>query len=264
MKEKYDRIGKDYNRTRKADAYLTERLFHHLKPVKTGKYLDIGCGTGNYTIALNSKGLDLAGVEPSQKMLETAKARNSEVDWRKGRSDDLPFENEYFEGVLATLTIHHWGDLSKSFGELNRVLKSGGRFVIFTSTAEQMKGYWLRYYFPKMLNASIGQMPKLSLIEENLRKNGFEIIETEKYFVRDDLEDLFLYAGKNRPEIYLDKEIRRGISSFSDLGNAAEIEKGLLKLEDDIKSGKIAEIIKRFANDLGDYLFIVAGKAMKT
>lgn len=261
MKEKYDKIGKNYNRTRKADAYLAERIFHHLKPNKKGKYLDIGCGTGNYTIALNQKGVDFVGVDPSTEMLKKARAKDSKVEWKTGRSENIPLENVTIDGILASLTIHHWNDLDKSFGELNRVLKQHRRLIIFTSTSEQMKGYWLNHYFPQILKESINQMPKFDDIKKNLTNNGFEIIELEKYFVSKDLEDLFLYSGKHDPKLYLKSEIRQGISSFSDLGNAEEIENGLRNLERDIESGKIAEIISKYKNDYGDYLFVIANKS---
>ncbi|MGI8669281.1 MAG: class I SAM-dependent methyltransferase [Aridibacter sp.] len=263
MKEKYDRIGMNYNNTRKADSFIVERLLQHLKLQNTGKYLDIGCGTGNYTIALNQNGFDFIGVEPSTEMLEKAKAKNSKVEWKLGKSENIPLENETVDGILATLTIHHWKDFDKSFAELNRVLKPNGRLVIFTSTNEQMNGYWLNYYFPKMLKDSTDQMPKFEVIQKNLFNNGFEIIETEKYFVRANLEDLFLYSGKHNPKMYLNKQIRHGISSFSDLANMEEIEKGLRKLESDIETGKVQEIITNYENNNGDYLFLIAKKKGK-
>ena len=63
MTEKYDIIGKGYNTTRKADPYLSSRLFHLLSPVKGETYLDIGCGTGNYSIALNEMGVDFIAID---------------------------------------------------------------------------------------------------------------------------------------------------------------------------------------------------------
>ncbi len=59
MQAKYDAIGTNYNQTRKADPYLTEQLLKHLNPTKEGVYLDIGCGTGNYTNALREKDFSL-------------------------------------------------------------------------------------------------------------------------------------------------------------------------------------------------------------
>ena len=107
---------------------------------------------------------------------------------------------------------------------------------------------------------SVEQLPTLSDIENALTAANLKIEKCENDFVRDDLEDLFLYCGKNRPGLYLQAEIRRGISSFSNLANKDEVEKGLRRLAEDIESGKISEVIENHKNDSGDYVFIVAAK----
>jgi predicted DNA-binding protein len=75
------------------------------------------------------------------------------------------------------------------------------------------------------------------------------------------LQNHFLYCGKNRPELYLRENIRKGISSFSSLANKTEIEGGLRRLADDVNENKISEIIENFRNDMSDYVFIVAAKS---
>ena len=84
--------------------------------------------------------------------------------------------------------------------------------------------------------------------------------QTEKYFIQPDLQDHFLYVGKHRPRLYMDAQIRQGISSFSALANQAEVRVGLQQLEEDITSGVVQQHIEAYENDLGDYLFIVAEK----
>lgn len=260
MTIKYNHIGKSYNSTRKADPFLSERLFQLLTPNQNEIYLDIGCGTGNYTIELNKKGIRMIGVDPSEKMLETASKRNSSVVWKIGNAENIPLEKESIFGVIATLTIHHWDNLDKSFKELNRVLLPSGKMVIFTSTPEQMAGYWLNYYFPTIMEKSMQQMPTFKRVEKKLLKNGFEIVETEKYFVQENLQDLFLYSGKHQPTFYLNEKIRQGISSFSSLANKEEVDAGLTKLKKDLFNEEINHIISDYENEEGDYLFIVAKK----
>jgi ubiquinone/menaquinone biosynthesis C-methylase UbiE len=150
-KEKYDRIGRSYNSTRKADPFLAGRLFHHLNPESAKQYLDIGCGTGNYTLALHQMGVHFIAVDPSEEMLKKAKARTPSIHWLKGKAEALPLDSECVDGILASLTLHHWAILEKGFEELFRVAKPKSRLVIFTSTPEQMEGYWLNHYFPQML-----------------------------------------------------------------------------------------------------------------
>jgi SAM-dependent methyltransferase len=256
----YDNIGSGYNATRQADPYIAEKLFQLLFAQSGKLYMDLGCGTGNYTIALANKGLNFHGVEPSGKMLDIAKSRNSAITWHLGTAEQIPANDGQFDGAIATLTIHHWADLKESSQEIYRVLKNNTKLVIFTATPQQMKGYWLNHYFPKMLMDSILQMPGFNNIKEAAEEAGFIIANTEKYFIPDDLEDHFLYVGKNRPELYLDEEVRKGISSFSALANAGEVKQGLEELYSDIKHNRFQDIKEQYNNDLGDYLFITIQK----
>ena len=231
-----------------------------LRPQNDKLYLDIGCGTGNYTCVLADKGLNFIGVEPSEKMLNEAKSKNQNIKWLNGTAEQLPADDKTFDGIIATLTIHHWTDIKKAFTELNRVLEDNGRIVMFTSTPEQMKGYWLNHYFPEMLYSSIVQMPSLDLIQKATEEAKLKISGIEKYFIKDDLKDCFLYVGKNSPERYFDEQIRHGISSFSSLANTDEVKQGLKELRNDIDNNAFKHIKDQYKNDLGDYLFITIDK----
>ncbi|MEM9981599.1 MAG: class I SAM-dependent methyltransferase, partial [Bacteroidota bacterium] len=237
-----------------------QQLIHHLQPTKSGKYLDIGCGTGNYTNALQKNGFDFIGVDPSALMLEKARIKNGKIYWKIGSAENIGLPENHVDGIIGSLTIHHWTDLTIGFSEMRKVLKPNGRIVIFTSTPKQMKGYWLNHYFPKMLSASIIQMPSLEKVKAAMEGSGISFLETDKYFVKPDLEDQFLYCGKQDPALYFDEQIRRGISSFSSLANKTEVEKGLLELRKDIESGKITAVIQSYENDFGDYLYIIGKK----
>lgn len=256
----YDCIGTGYNSTRQADPYLSGRLLHFLLPKREGHYLDIGCGTGNYTIVLADKGLKFTGVDPSVKMLAEANSRNQQIHWLIGTAEHIPTEDMVFEGIIATLTIHHWTDLRQAFTELSRVLKDDGKIILFTSTPEQMENYWLNHYFPKMLHSSIVQMPSLATIKEVINQTGLEITHIEKYLIQDDLKDCFLYVGKNNPDRYFDPLIRNGISSFTSLANIEEVNQGLTQLKYDIDSQLFESVKNHYTDESGDYLFIILEK----
>jgi len=260
MAVKYDDIGINYNATRQADDYFVERLWHHLNQKPNGLYLDIGCGTGNYTNKLQRKGFNFIGIDPSKEMLEKAKLQNPNIDWKLGQAENLNLNSKSVDGIIGSLTIHHWADLVKGFKALHHVLKDDGNLVIFTSTPKQMAGYWLNHYFPQMMKDSMMQMPALKTIEDIMKQAGFSSFKTELYSVKPDLKDLFLYSGKHNPKLYLNPNVRHGISSFSSLANAKAVENGLKKLEKDIATHKIDDIIKSYENNLGDYLFIVGNK----
>lgn len=258
MSTKYNNIGINYNQTRKADPYLTSQLLKHLNPNKDGLYLDIGCGTGNYTNEFQKRDFNFIGIDPSIEMLQKAQAQNKNIQWKIGTAEKTDLAQQSIDGIIGTLTIHHWTNLARAFSELAYILKPNGKIVIFTSTPQQMKGYWLNHYFPKMLEDSMVQMPTFEAVKDAMNLARLKISSTEIYNIQPDLQDQFLYCGKQNPELYFDESIRHGISSFSALANKNEVEIGLRKLRTDIDNGKIDEVMASYKNDLGDYLYIIA------
>ena len=69
----YNKIGKSYDITRKPDAQIIKTLLRLLQPQNQGRYLDLGCGSGNYTDALNKHGLAIEGVDVSEEMISKAR-----------------------------------------------------------------------------------------------------------------------------------------------------------------------------------------------
>ena len=171
----------------------------------------------------------------------------------------MPFRDNSFDGAICTMALHHLASLLPVFRETFRVI-ARGRLVIFTATAEQMRGYWLNEYFPVAMSRSTTQMPSLDVVLDSLTGAGFTLECTEKYDVLPDLQDLFLYAGKERPEFYLDEEMRRGISTFSTLSDPEELAAGCQRLSRDVASGRINEVAESYRNDGGDYIFVVAAR----
>ena len=256
----YDVIGTGYNNKRTADPYLAERLYENVVSTAKGPYLDIGCGTGNYTIALQNKGLEMWGIDPSSKMLETAQAKSDACHWALGSAENIPAGDNFFEGITGILTLHHWKDFTAALKELYRVLKPGGKMVFFSSTPQQMENYWLNYYFKVILQDSIVQMPSYETIAAAAQNAGFKMLPSEPYFIQDSLQDHFLYVGKNRPELYFDEAVRNGISSFASLANVNEVAEGLSRLRADIDNGTFEGVRSRYNDAGGDYVFIKAIK----
>jgi hypothetical protein len=110
---------------------------------------------------------------------------------------------------------------------------------------------------------AIQQMISVTELEKELTAAQIQVVQTEAFYVTDDLQDLFLYSGKHRPQLYLDPAVRAGISTFASLADSAEIKEGCRQLEADIRTGHVHDVVKTYENQLGDYAFLV-GKAMET
>ncbi len=257
----YNNIGIGYNDNRVADPYIAKRIMEQLQPTADGFYLDIGCGTANYTHHIAQKGFTFHGVDPSDIMLDIAKTKDIGGTFTKATAEQIPFDDSFFDGAIAMLTLHHWKNKQQGLNELYRVLKPNSKLVFFSFTAEQMEGYWLKHYFPEMIKRSGALIiPDEKTMFAMLTEAGFKNINTEKYFVQPDLQDHFLYSYKFQPEQYLNAEVRKGSSGFTNCCTPEELKKGLKLLEADITSGNINNIIRSYDNDNGDYLFYNAIK----
>ena len=102
------------------------------------KVLDIGCGGGANVVNWLAKCTNghVTGIDYSKVSVEESKKLNAiaikqcKCDIVYGDVSSMPFENEAFDCVSAFETVYFWTDLEKSFAEVNRVMKSGGTFLI--------------------------------------------------------------------------------------------------------------------------------------
>lgn len=253
----YNRICEKYDTTRKADPEISQTILKLLKPNAHGRYVDIACGTGNYTAALTLECGNWCGFDQSAKMLAQASEKPVDIEWSLYDVNQTLYPEKNFDGATCVLAIHHFLDLNAAFKEVRRILKPDAKLIVFTSTPEQMQHYWLTQYFPVMMTKSCEQMPSMSKIQEALRQNGFALEGTLEFFIKPSLQDFFLYSGKQRPEMYLSSDVRSGISSFANFCTDEELDLGLTALSHDINSGAICSLIDK-ANYHSDYLFISA------
>ena len=146
-----------------------------------------------------------------------------------------------FQAAVCTLALHHFPRPGRVFREIARVLdRSPGaaRLVIFTADPEQMRRYWLTQYFPDAMQQAIQQMPPIEPTLALLDASGFRQVDRVPWSITPELQDLFLYAGKYGPELYLDPRVRAGISTFANQADPAEVERGCARLSADLASGR--------------------------
>jgi ubiquinone/menaquinone biosynthesis C-methylase UbiE len=104
-----------------------------------GLVLDVGCGPGHLANRLaNDHGLEVTGMDLDPAMIERARvnAKHSVPAERRptfvvGSVDALPFADRSFDLVVSTLSMHHWADAATGQTEINRVLRPGGRALVW-------------------------------------------------------------------------------------------------------------------------------------
>ena len=94
--------------------------------------LDAGCGSGPLSQALRAKGAVVSGFDLSPAMVELARERLGEdADLRVADlGAPLPYPDDRFDLVVASLSLHYVQDWASALAELRRVLKPGGRLTV--------------------------------------------------------------------------------------------------------------------------------------
>lgn len=253
----YDRIGATYDATRHAEPAIVDLLMDMLNLRDGARVLDIGCGTGNYTTALHGRGLGMVGLDRSNLMLRKARAKSSQLPLVGADAAALPFPGHSFAGAICTLAIHHFTDLEAAFAECARILDHGP-LVILTALPEQIMRYWLRAYFPRMMERAAEQMPDWGTVEISLRRAGFRTWTQRLYWMPEQPVDLFLYSGKHQPQLYLDERVRANISAFAHLAEQDEIGVGLDRLKHDLALNRFEQATSEYEDVGGDYFLIAA------
>lgn len=122
---------------RVADWGFSEGRAHIFAP-RDARVLDVGCGGGRNL----SRWLDICpdgtvcGIDYSQTSVDESHRRNARSIARgrcevlKGDVARLPFSDDSFDAVSAFETIYFWPDLLACFGEVRRVLRARGTFMI--------------------------------------------------------------------------------------------------------------------------------------
>ncbi|MFI7613585.1 class I SAM-dependent methyltransferase [Nonomuraea terrae] len=132
----YDSIAEGYtaeNETSLLNAYYERPAMLELAGDVTGRrILDAGCGSGPLFAELRDRGAIVTGIDASAGMLEMARQRlGTDADLRVADlAGPLPFPNDAFDDVIASLVLHYLEDWGPTLAELRRVLRPGGRLLV--------------------------------------------------------------------------------------------------------------------------------------
>jgi SAM-dependent methyltransferase len=101
--------------------------------------LEVGCGPGHLSIRLARHGLEVTGLDLDPAMIARARANTDRAGNRGGRRPSflvgdvaaLAFPDRSFDLVVSTLSMHHWADPTAGLTEIGRVLRPGGRALVW-------------------------------------------------------------------------------------------------------------------------------------
>ncbi|MCL4385288.1 MAG: class I SAM-dependent methyltransferase [Actinobacteria bacterium] len=103
-------------------------LFDLIKPSQGMKILDVGIGTGIFALEFAKRGMDVSGIDPSNKMIEIATKRG--LSAKVGSGEAIPFEDNLFDAVLSMTSLEFSNNPDKFVSEMTRVAKPSGIVVV--------------------------------------------------------------------------------------------------------------------------------------
>lgn len=169
--------------------------FNNIKLNKKYKVLEIGCGNGalwSKNIDLLDKDINITLTDVCEDMVNNAKKNLSDYsdvfDFEIVDPNNIPFEDESFDLVIANHILFYMKDLDKVLKEIKRVLKVGGHFYSSTIDSKNMK---------ELESLMKGFNSNIKISEEKISskfgmENGQEILskhfnQTKRYLYEDKL-----------------------------------------------------------------------------
>ncbi|WPO80544.1 bifunctional demethylmenaquinone methyltransferase/2-methoxy-6-polyprenyl-1,4-benzoquinol methylase UbiE [Flavobacterium sp. KACC 22761] len=167
----FDNISGNYDNLNRVisfgiDVKWRKKVLKLVADTKPKIILDIATGTGDLAILMaQTKAEKIIGLDISAGMLEVGKKKVAEknlsntIDLVLGDSENIPFEDNYFDAITVGFGVRNFENLEKGFAEILRVLKPNGIFVILETSVPDKTPYKQGYkFYSKNILPIIGKL----------------------------------------------------------------------------------------------------------
>lgn len=239
----YDSWAKTYDQTRGVSASVLKPLLETLGTADGRTILDIGGGTGNYSVALRDAGFAVTHCDPSPGMVSQALAKPTIGDALVATGEALPFKDGSFDCAIAIKVLNHVQDRPAFMREARRVLLDGP-LVLLHATRESLEGNWITHYVPSILGLPRFE-PERATVEQ-MRDSGFRSVEIS-YISYEDMTDGSAQALKRHPEALLSDELIMNTSLLSRLPED-DRRAAFEAIRRDNETGRLQELVAEYAS----------------
>ncbi|MEV4621130.1 class I SAM-dependent methyltransferase [Asanoa sp. NPDC049573] len=218
----YETKGHGYAVQRRPDPRIAAMIHAAMGDART--VLNVGAGAGSY----EPTDRYVVAVEPSARM--RAQRPATAVPALDASAEHLPFDDDSFDAVLASVTVHQWADTARGLAELRRVGR--GPVLVLTFDGVALDRFWLADYAPELMTAERRRYPAISTIAAAIGSTA-AVVEVP---IPIDCVDGFTEAYYARPEMFLDPKVRAAQSAWGFVDEAA-ITRAVDRLGADLASG---------------------------
>ena len=149
MSEKADQNARVLDQfSQQAEAYAAlvnkarsapDPLIAALAPRPADRVLDVGCGSGQFAVAIAPLVARVVGADLTPAMLDAARAQQAaagvaNVEWLQADSTELPVADGAFNIVTSRSMLHHAADPAATLAEMRRACAAGGRIAVLDLT----------------------------------------------------------------------------------------------------------------------------------
>jgi ubiquinone/menaquinone biosynthesis C-methylase UbiE len=151
-----------YDRTSRWPIFTLERRIMMsvlARSTPAGRLVDIGCGPGYLVAAIARRYplLKVTGLDNNVEMINIARhnwpPEPYQIEFITGDAHRMPFAANSFDFAVSTLSLHHWVDAAQVFREVQRILKTGGRFIILDLRRDSPRWMYLAFQIGQALIA---------------------------------------------------------------------------------------------------------------
>lgn len=150
-----------------ADLKWRKKVVNWVRERTPDSILDIATGTGDLAIqfAQATNARRVVGLDLSEGMLAVAREKTTkedrlqQIEFVKGDSENLPFEEASFDAISVSFGIRNFENLEKGLAEIFRVLRPGGLFIIL-ETSVPTKFPWKQgyHFYARAVLPTIGKL----------------------------------------------------------------------------------------------------------
>jgi ubiquinone/menaquinone biosynthesis C-methylase UbiE len=238
----YDAWAEKYDQTRGVSASVLRPLLTALGEPAGRTLLDVGGGTGNYSVALRDAGFEVTHCDPSTGMVRCAASKLApRGDTFIADGQRLPFADGSFDCTIAVKVLNHVSDRDSFARELRRMVRAGPA-VLVHATKESIEGNWICHYIPSIREQERFE-PELATVRA-LKAAGFATVAV-RHIRYTDMDDGSAQALKRFPNAFLTEERIMNTSLLSRL-DADVREEALAEIRRDYKSGRLGELVAEY------------------
>jgi ubiquinone/menaquinone biosynthesis C-methylase UbiE len=254
------------------------KIADKLGTISAGRVLDVGTDKGGFIDTLSKTlkeydcfiGIDYCPSDKSKKGMESARERfkGRAVQFLQMNAENLEFEDESFDTVCISHSLHHLADIGRVMTEMKRVLKKGGNFILQEAycdgeQTQAQKADGLEHEWEARIDSLMGITHNKTLTRQKIRDiaRGLKLTEIEIFDSTHPVDCLFCERKykcedpKNQATLHqITKDIDDAIKRIEDYPN---VEARVRLIEE---GKKIKQAIAESGATSASYLFVIGKK----